>query len=290
MPIPDPVPAPDPQYCTDADSDGFFAEGESCGTEADFNDSDHSAYPGAPEDCTDGVDNDGNGLTDTADPNSVNCSAECTDMDSDGYSTEGGSCGAIDCDDNNSAVNPGAAEICGDHVDNNCNGLTDTADMNAINCPVDCTDADGDGYSIEGGNCGAIDCDDTNFDINPGALEICGDAIDNNCNALADYTDSVCQNDNSDDGSHEEPWWRSHHWNDHDCNCDNHENSDSDEGIPELNGSEENEFSHNDHRYHGSHNHGRRDSCNHERRDSNDNYANYWESRFSGHSRNNSDD
>lgn len=48
-----------------------------------------------------------------------------------------------------------------------------------------CTDADGDGYSIEGGACGEIDCDDDNYDINPGATEIC-DGIDNNCDGVID--------------------------------------------------------------------------------------------------------
>lgn len=234
--VEDPNASDCPVNCTDADGDGFFAEGESCGTPADFNDSDMSAFPGAAELCGDGVDNDGNGLTDAADPNAVECPAECTDMDIDGYSLEGGSCGAVDCDDNNADVNPGAAEICSDNIDNNCNGLTDTADMNAVDCPIDCTDVDGDGYSIEGGSCGAIDCDDNKFDINPGALEVCDDGIDNNCNALVDDTDSVCQSENDDGGDESDnPWWRSHprHKHDHDRNCDNHEDRKSDDESDE---------------------------------------------------------
>ncbi len=205
-------PAPDtPVICTDADNDGYYAEGDSCGTLADFNDNEATAYPGATEDCSDGIDNDGNGKVDAADPNAVNCPAICTDMDADGYSTEGGSCGAIDCDDNNSSVNPGAVEVCSDAVDNNCNGLTDTADSNAVNCQVNCTDSDADGYSIEGGSCGAVDCDDNNPEINPGALEICGDSVDNNCNALIDSTDAVCQNDDTGGDQCNKPWWRSKH-------------------------------------------------------------------------------
>jgi hypothetical protein len=44
------------------------------------------------------------------------------DLDSDGYIAE--SCGGNDCNDNVSAINPGAAEIC-DGIDNNCDGTID---------------------------------------------------------------------------------------------------------------------------------------------------------------------
>lgn len=196
--------------CTDADNDGFYAEGIDCGTLADFNDNNAAAYPGAVEDCTDGIDNDGNGLADLSDPNAVGCPLNCTDMDGDTYSIDGGECGPIDCDDSNFAVNPGAEESCTDGIDNNCNGLIDTADMNALACPITCNDLDGDGYSIEGGACGAMDCDDTNSAVNPAALEICDDGIDNNCNNMSDAADSVCQTNESDDDDEQqsEPWWR----------------------------------------------------------------------------------
>lgn len=51
-------------------------------------------------------------------------------------------------------------------------------------------DRDGDGYPD--GECGGPDCDDFREDINPGAREICGDRVDNDCNGRADCADEVC--------------------------------------------------------------------------------------------------
>lgn len=57
--------------------------------------------------------------------------------------------------------------------------------------PVTCTDADRDGYFAEGGVCGPRDCNDSNAAINPGAVEVCGDSIDNDCDG-ATATDKEC--------------------------------------------------------------------------------------------------
>ncbi len=45
------------------------------------------------------------------------------DDDGDGFTSSDG-----DCDDSNPAVNPGESEVCGDGVDNNCDGNSDAAD------------------------------------------------------------------------------------------------------------------------------------------------------------------
>jgi hypothetical protein len=44
-----------------------------------------------------------------------------------------------------------------------------------------CTDIDGDGYAVEGGTCGLIDCDDDNADINPDSYDLPGNMVDENC-------------------------------------------------------------------------------------------------------------
>jgi len=62
-------------------------------------------------------------------------------------------------------------------------------------CPgSSCTDFDGDGFAIEGGDCGALDCDDDNAGINPGVAEICDDITDNDCDGLHDCDDNECSN------------------------------------------------------------------------------------------------
>ena len=43
--------------------------------------------------------------------------------DGDSFATEGGDCGPIDCNDSSAAVYPGANEICGDQIDQNCDGV-----------------------------------------------------------------------------------------------------------------------------------------------------------------------
>ncbi len=94
---------------------------------------------------------------------------DTADSDGDGYTTAQG-----DCDDTDSAVNPGADEVCGDSIDNNCDGTVDEG------CD-DTADSDGDGYTTAQG-----DCDDTDSAVNPGADEVCGDSIDNNCDGVLD--------------------------------------------------------------------------------------------------------
>ena len=52
-----------------------------------------------------------------------------------------------------------------------------------------CVDNDEDGFSITGGECGLVDCNDENAGIHPGAVESC-DWIDNNCDGTTDNNEN----------------------------------------------------------------------------------------------------
>jgi len=109
------------------------------------------------------------------------------DQDGDGYYSY------EDCDDNNAAVYPGAEEIC-DALDNDCNGFAD----DGLPQNTYFLDNDGDGFgniSITVDTCmttppmgyaaNDTDCDDTKFNVNPDADEICN-GIDDDCDGGID--------------------------------------------------------------------------------------------------------
>ena len=108
--------------------------------------------------------------------------AGCFDGDGDGHLGFTADCDSgKDCNDGDALIFQGAEEICGDLLDNNCDGAVDDG------CEGVCVDNDGDGHLGETPNClDGPDCDDTNPEINTAATEVCGDAVDNNCDGAID--------------------------------------------------------------------------------------------------------
>ncbi|MGH9869013.1 MAG: putative metal-binding motif-containing protein [Candidatus Polarisedimenticolia bacterium] len=202
----------------DADVDGFGGAGSvlaadgSCDTPqqesaigGDCADGDPSIFPGAPEVPGDGIDQDCSGS------DSVSC---FVDGDSDGFggaptlvsadadcSDPGESSVSTDCDDGDDTRYPGAPEIPADGIDQDCNGSDLTT------CFVD-GDGDGFGSSVtippSDGDCTdpgespfSTDCADGNDTIYPGAPEVPGDGVDQDCNG----SDTVnCLVDDDQDG------------------------------------------------------------------------------------------
>ena len=208
------------QCLVDADNDGYRTtdavasadadctdDGEALATEpaGDCADNMAAINPGATEVVGDGidsncdlgescyadVDNDGYRLTTTV----VSADFDCLDP---GEAVATDPTG--DCNDNNIAINPLGTELTGDEVDQNCD--------NAEVCYVD---GDGDGYRLtttvassdvdcddmfEGEAADPTgDCNDGNINIRPGAAEVAGDEIDQNCDNM-----ESCYVDGDNDG------------------------------------------------------------------------------------------
>lgn len=103
------------------------------------------------------------------------------DADDDGD----GSVAGIDCNDTDPSVHPGAVEITGDEIDEDCDGtelcfVDSDADSFRSTMTVPSSDVlcRAFGEATVGMR---IDCDDTRANIHPGAAEIVGDEIDESC-------------------------------------------------------------------------------------------------------------
>ena len=107
------------------------------------------------------------------------------DLAPSGYVPQGG-----DCDDTDASVHPGADEVC-DDLDQDCDG---EVDEDPIDGSIWYWDLDADGFGggeeyyactgVEGTSATSTDCDDDDASINPDAVEICGDGIDQDCDGV----------------------------------------------------------------------------------------------------------
>ena len=204
-------------YFIDADEDGFGSIDsliETCsqmippgfaGNANDCDDTNPMIHPNAIEIC-DSIDNNCSGMIDDG----IEYYTFYFDGDEDGFGTQdslmetcnenlpiGFSENNLDCDDTNAMINPDSPEVC-DNVDNDCNTLIDDglpqfqfyldADEDNYGNPDStiqtCFFETPDGYVTNND-----DCDDTNFEINPDAIEII-DSLDNNCDGFIDDVDS----------------------------------------------------------------------------------------------------
>ena len=153
--------------------------------------------------CSDALDNDCDGKADCADEDCVAYCGECTSgQQRSCYNGASGTSGIASCKNGtqtcsgNSWVGTSCVgeitpqiEICGNGVDEDCSG----ADL-----PCACVDADADGYNVSQTGCGVADCDDNNAGKNPGAIEICGNGVDEDCDGQTDESScsvgiSACQ-------------------------------------------------------------------------------------------------
>lgn len=116
-----------------ADQDGDGRRSHACGGD-DCDDLDPNRFPGNPEVC------DVAGHDEDCDPNTYGFRDADGDSAPDASCCNGDTCGT-DCDDMNPSRNPSVPEVCGNGVDDDCDGIMDEGSLLA-----GFVDADGDGY------------------------------------------------------------------------------------------------------------------------------------------------
>ena len=127
------------------------------------------------------------------------------DADGDGVDRFG--CGGTDCNDDDSAIYPGADETCNE-LDDDCDGVIDEGD--AIDASTWYADSDNDSYGDFLNSVDACDqpanyvandedCDDTSDDVNPDSDEYCN-GYDDDCDGDVDEDDAIDVSDWYHDG------------------------------------------------------------------------------------------
>lgn len=147
------------EFCPDTDADGFDVL-------LDCNDNDPNSNPDAVEACGDDLDNNCDGRVDE------NCRpVDCQVSAWSSYSACSTTCGG------GTQTRTRTITVQSENGGASCPATTDSRQCNTQPCA---TDQDLDGFDS------TVDCNDLDLRINPNATEVCGDGIDNNCDAQVD--------------------------------------------------------------------------------------------------------
>jgi hypothetical protein len=131
----------------------------------------------------------------------VTLRAACTDSDGDGYGNPASSdCthNSLDCNDSNAAIHPGATEVCGNGVDDNCDGIKLDPGAQCLASPPEGACATASTYMGACEDEGGLVCPAPSSGFNMPEPESwatpasCTDGRDNDCDGLADRFDSGC--------------------------------------------------------------------------------------------------
>jgi hypothetical protein len=187
----------------------------------DCDDTNNTIYVNAPEICDGNVNNCGSNLPEEELDQDEDGFVSC-DIDNGGWDGDSNVIGGSDCDDTDSELAPATLELC-DGRSNQC----------GLPTPIDEIDDDGDGF-VE---CNAIldnwkgleiiggsDCDDSDIDIYPEALELC-DGLINNCGSTLDEMEQDIDGDGYVSCSFDENGWNGDTSVIGDSDCDNNNDS-----------------------------------------------------------------